>query len=101
MHRPACTEHFHKGDYVVCMQLVHTYSAALQRNDQALFHYGFLQAHDPPKLVAQDMPGGNLYDTPRHSDDDYSARCTLCLPLIAPEGHACPAAQRFLVFGVQ
>lgn len=53
-------------------QLTFTYSAALQRNDQSLFHYGFVQLHDPPKLVAQDFFGGNLYDPPRHCDEDYS-----------------------------
>jgi hypothetical protein len=77
---------------------VHTYSGALQRNDQALFHYGFIQAHDPPKLAAQDMPGGNLYDTPRHSDADYSTQrslralhslgCHACVPSLHQKGHA-------------
>ena len=57
---------------VPLVQLVHTYSPALQRNDQALFHYGFIQAHDPPKLAAQDFPGGNLYDAPKYSEADYS-----------------------------
>ena len=54
-------------------QLTFTYSAALQRNDQSLLHYGFIQLHEPPKLVAQDFPGGNLHDTPKHRDEDYGA----------------------------
>ena len=54
-------------------QLVHAYNAAIKRNDQALFHYGFVQEQDPPKLAAQDLPGGNLYDPSKYSEEDHSA----------------------------
>ena len=62
------------------VQLVHAYNAAIKRNDQALFHYGFIQEQDPPKLAAQDLPGGNLYDPSRFSEEDHS------------EHSPCPAA---------
>ena len=70
-------------------QLVHTYSAALQRNDQALFHYGFIQSHDPPKLAAQDLPGGNLYDVPKYTEADYSeySSSAHCMPVKADSHH--------------
>ena len=52
-------------------QLVHEYNAGIARNDQSLFHYGFVREHDPPSLVAQDMPAGNLYDPTFYTEDDY------------------------------
>lgn len=62
------------ADTVSCMhtQLTFTYSTGLQRNDQSLFHYGFVQLHDLPKMAAHDFPDGNFYDPPDFSDEDYS-----------------------------
>lgn len=53
------------------LQLVHEYNTGIARNDQSLFHYGFVREHDPPRLVAQDMPAGNLYDPTFYTEDDY------------------------------
>ena len=55
------------------VQLTHTYTAAIRRNDQALFHYGFIQEYEPPALVEQDLPDGNLYDMSSYSEEDYGA----------------------------
>ncbi|CAL5225405.1 g8216 [Coccomyxa viridis] len=52
-------------------ELTHTYTAAIRRNDQALFHYGFIQEYEPPALVEQDLPDGNLYDMSSYSEEDY------------------------------
>ncbi|CAL8467098.1 g6634 [Coccomyxa elongata] len=52
-------------------ELVHEYNTGIARNDQSLFHYGFVREHDPPRLVAQDMPAGNLYDPTFYTEDDY------------------------------
>lgn len=53
------------------VQLTHTYTVGIRRNDQSLFHYGFLQEYDPPALVEQDLPDGNLYDVSSYSEADY------------------------------
>ena len=52
-------------------QLVHAYNAICERNDQSLFHYGFVQDVDPPRLCALDTPNGNLYDAAEHTEADY------------------------------
>ena len=53
------------------MQLVHAYNKVCERNDQSLFHYGFVQDLDPPLLSALDTPNGNLYDAASHTEADY------------------------------
>ncbi len=53
------------------MQLVHAYNKVCERNDQSLFHYGFIQDLDPPLLSALDTPNGNLYDTAEYTEADY------------------------------
>ena len=57
-------------------QLRHSYNAGCERNDHALFHYGFVQDLAPaaPKLAALDLPQGNLYDETLHSEGEYGAR---------------------------
>lgn len=52
-------------------QLTHTYTTGIRRNDHSVFHYGFVQEYDPPALVEQDLPGGNLYDVSPYSEADY------------------------------
>ncbi|CAL8465237.1 g4772 [Coccomyxa elongata] len=67
------------GDYIAYAtrvikkgeELRHTYQAGCERNDHALFHYGFVQDLPEPKLAAQDLPSGNLYDDSAHSEADY------------------------------
>lgn len=55
-------------------QVFFSYTPACRRNDYSLFHYGFLQHRDPPRLCALDTPGGSLY-TPSglEEDRDYGA----------------------------
>ena len=67
-------------DAGLAVQVRLSYSTQLQRNDQSLLHYGFIQDQRPPKLMALDLPGGNLYDVPNFTESDYGA-------------HACTAAQ--------
>ena len=52
-------------------QLTYSYTVGIRRNDQALFHYGFIQESDPPALVEQDLPDGNLHDVSSYSEADY------------------------------
>lgn len=52
-------------------QLRHSYNGGCERNDHSLFHYGFVQDLAAPKLAAQDLPDGNLYDESSHSEADY------------------------------
>ena len=58
-------------------QVFFSYTPACRRNDYSLFHYGFLQRRDPPRLCALDTPGGSLY-TPSGLDEDrdYGANAT-------------------------
>ena len=60
------------------LQLVHAYNKVCERNDQSLFHYGFIQDTDPPRLAALDLPSGNLYDAVAYNETDYGE--TLQLP---------------------
>jgi hypothetical protein len=55
----------------LCAQLRHSYNGGCERNDHSLFHYGFVQDLAAPKLAAQDLPDGNLYDESSHSEADY------------------------------
>ena len=71
------------------VQLTHTYTAAIRRNDQALFHYGFIQEYDPPALVEQDLPDGNLYDMSSYSEEDYGESSSAAL--ISPHTLQCSA----------
>ena len=59
-----------------CVQLRHSYNGGCERNDHALFHYGFVQdlSPAPPKLAALDLPQGNLYDMTLYNETDYGAR---------------------------
>lgn len=59
-------------------QLTHTYTTGIRRNDQSLFHYGFIQECDPPALVEQDLPDGNLYDVSSYSEADYGEQPRQC-----------------------
>ncbi|CAK0787098.1 hypothetical protein CVIRNUC_010314 [Coccomyxa viridis] len=52
-------------------ELVHAYNKVCERNDQSLFHYGFIQDTDPPRLAALDLPSGNLYDAVAYNETDY------------------------------
>ena len=58
-------------------QVFFSYTPACRRNDYSLFHYGFLQHWDAPRLCALDTPGGSLY-TPSglEEDRDYGAIVT-------------------------
>ncbi|EIE23279.1 hypothetical protein COCSUDRAFT_53559 [Coccomyxa subellipsoidea C-169] len=70
-----------KGDYIAYAtrdikkgeELLHTYNSGCERNDHSLFHYGFVQDLPEPRLCAQDLPDGNLYDDSSHSEADYDA----------------------------
>ncbi len=64
-------------------QVFFSYTPACRRNDYSLFHYGFLQHRDPPRLCALDTPGGSLYtQSGLEEDRDYGAIVTrLCLLL--------------------
>ncbi len=53
------------------MQLTHAYNEVCERNDQSVFHYGFVQDTDPPLLAALDTPSGNLYDGVSYTEADY------------------------------
>ena len=53
------------------MQLTHAYNKVCERNDQSVFHYGFVQETDPPLLAALDTPSGNLYDGVSYTEADY------------------------------
>ncbi len=59
------------------VQLFHEYNTGIRRNDQSLFHYGFIREHDPPRLIAQDLPAGNLYEPAAYSEEDYGEHLTL------------------------
>ena len=61
-----------QAEQVLCAaQLVHAYNKVCERNDQSLFHYGFVQDLDPPLLSALDTPNGNLYDAAEYTEADY------------------------------
>ena len=59
-------------------QLRHSYNGGCERNDHSLFHYGFVQDLDPPRLAALDLPEGNLYDEAAFSEKDYGAPMQGC-----------------------
>jgi hypothetical protein len=65
----------------VALQLVHFYNKGCERNDHSLFHYGFLQDREPPRLAVQDLLGGDLYSDPVYGEADYGARPLLACPL--------------------
>ena len=60
------------------LQLVHAYNKVCERNDQSLFHYGFIQDTDPPRLAALDLPSGNLYDAVAYNETDYGEKRKTC-----------------------
>ena len=62
------------------MQLRHSYNGGCERNDHSLFHYGFVQDLPAPKLAAQDLPDGNLYDESSHSEADYGEDLSTASP---------------------
>ena len=66
------------------MQVRLSYSTQLQRNDQSLLHYGFIQDQEPPKLAALDLPGGNLYDVPNFTESDYGV---YAIPSLEGQAH--------------
>ena len=64
------------------LQLVHAYNKVCERNDQSLFHYGFIQDTDPPRLAALDLPSGNLYDEVAYNETDYGGTLQLSAHII-------------------
>jgi hypothetical protein len=58
------------------IQILIEYNGGIRRNDQSLFHYGFVQHHDLPRLIARDLPVGNLNDPTIYTEEDYGEqRC--------------------------
>lgn len=87
MHKPCPGASSNRFELDPCgAQLTYTYTIGIRRNDQALFHYGFIQESDPPALVEQDLPDGNLYDVSSYSEADYGE--TPPAVLMQRRGHA-------------
>ena len=71
-----CLQRWRSRDAGSLVQVRLSYSTQLQRNDQSLLHYGFIQDQKPPKLAALDLPGGNLYDVPAFTESAYGVHAT-------------------------